>query len=212
MGVRCKHCKTLRQKEEMITINMSRFCDRQCAIDYALDKKVQQRANAKIKKAERKEHNKKKFEVRSITKDHDLTQRAFNKMRVLEEKLWFAERGREPECISCGKKNMDWCCGHHKTVKAQGNLRYDRKNTALQCNKYCNKSLSGNIEGNKHTRGYKKGLIERYGEKEGLEIIEYCETHTEVKKWTKEELKELRKDFSAKARELQLILTKMGVN
>lgn len=140
---------------------------------------------------------------------HAQTKTSFNRMRVLEEKVYFAKIGKELECISCGKKNMDWCCGHLKTVGAQGNLRYDRKNTYLQCNKYCNKSLSGNIEGNKNTRGYKQGLRDRFGEEEGNKIIEYCETHTEVKKWTREEIEALRKECNKRIRELELELNQM---
>ena len=98
---------------------------------------------------------------------------------------------------------MDWACGHFKTVSAQGNLRYDPINTYLQCNRYCNMGLSGNIEGNKNTHGYKKGLLKRFGEEEGLGIIEYCETHTEVKKWQCDELIERRQFFNKRIRELE---------
>lgn len=134
---------------------------------------------------------------------HKLTQKAFNKMRKLEELEWFQIKGLEPECISCGKTNMDWCCGHFKTVGSQANLRYSDVNTKLQCNKYCNMSLSGNINGNKTTRGYRAGLIERFGYVEGNWIIDYCETHTEVKKWQCDELIERRQFFNKRIRELE---------
>lgn len=207
---RCKHCKKYYSSDETIKLPAGRFCKREtgrnCQIEFALDKNNQKKANTKIKKEESRELRKQKEKVRKISHDHKLTQTAFNRMRVLEEKLWFKQRAREPECISCGKKNMDWCCGHFKTRGAQGNLRYDRKNTYLQCNRYCNKALSGNIEGNKNSRGYKQGLIDRFGELEAKEIIDYCETNTEVKKWAKEELKQLRAQFNKRARELEEIL------
>ena len=146
---------------------------------------------------------KKAFRLSDTKLQHDLTQTVFNKLRVLQEKKWFADRGLEPECISCGKKNMDWCCGHFKSRGAQGNLRYVQENTYLQCNKYCNMSLSGNISGTKTTRGYTVGLFDRFGDEEAARIIEYCETNTAVKKWTGEELQEMRKDFNLQIKELK---------
>lgn len=126
---------------------------------------------------------------KTIRWQHSTCKTAFNRSRVLEELYWFKSRFLEPECISCGKTNMDWCCGHYKTVGASGNLRYDRKNTFLQCNKYCNESLSGNISGNANTRGYTRGLIDRFGLEEGGEIIEYCETNqSKTNKWTCEQV------------------------
>ena len=67
-------------------------------------------------------------------------------------------------------------------------------------------ALSGNIEGNKTTRGYKKGLIERFGEKEGNSIIEYCESATAPVDWSGEELIEFRKNINKKIRELKAVL------
>lgn len=126
-------------------------------------------------------------------------------MRVLQEKLWFKARGLEPECISCSKQNMDWCCGHFKTRGSQRELAYDEKNTYLQCNRYCNKGLSGNINGNKTTRGYIQGLIDRFGQEQANEIIEYCE-QKRVKKWHWQELEEMRKRFNAEIRRLEKLL------
>ena len=100
---------------------------------------------------------------------------------------------------------MDWCCGHFKTRGSQRELAYDEKNTYLQCNRYCNKGLSGNINGNKTTRGYLQGLRDRFGEREAQGIIEYCE-QKRVKKWTCEELIEMRKKFNAEIRRLEKLL------
>ncbi len=98
---------------------------------------------------------------------------------------------------------MDWCCGHYKTVGAQGRLRFDEKNTYLQCNKYCNMSLSGNISGNKNTHGYTQGLILRFGAEAAEGLIDYCEVNTAVKKWKGEELQSLRRDFNEQIRLLR---------
>lgn len=159
----------------------------------------------KAAKAKRKEHIawRKKVKDRDLGHQHDLTKVQFNRMRVMEEKLWFRERGIEPYCISCQHERMDWSCGHYKTVGHQGNLRYDRMNTFLQCSYACNKNLSGNINGNKKSIGYKAGLLLRFGNDEGQIIIDYCDTHTEIKKWTWQELKELRAECAANIRQLE---------
>jgi len=145
-----------------------------------------------------------RVKIEDVDYQKGLTQIVFNKMRVLEEKLWFQERGIEPYCISCGKTHMDWCCGHFKTRGSQSNLRFDRRNTFLQCNWRCNKNLSGNIEGNKTTHGYKKGLILRFGQAEGQAIIDYCDTNTSPVKWYWEDLKNFRAECNARIRSLNL--------
>ncbi|MCP4337249.1 MAG: hypothetical protein GY679_05385, partial [Mycoplasma sp.] len=77
------------------------------------------------------------------------------------------------------------------------------KNTYLQCNKYCNMSLSGNINGDKNTRGYTQGLFDRFGNEQAEGIIHYCETSAEVKKWAWQELEAMRKEFNKNIRELE---------
>ncbi|MBL4940952.1 MAG: recombination protein NinG [Colwellia sp.] len=190
-----KKCRVCRDKFE-VELPKQLVCGPTCAL--ALNEIHRQKEYNKETKRLRTE-----FDSKDAAKQKDLTKTVFNKMRVLEEKKWFRDRDLEPTCISCNKPNMDFCCGHFKTVASQGNLRYDRVNTYLQCNKYCNSSKSGNIEGCKNTRGYKKGLLERFGADEGGWIIDYCEIHTEVKKWDCDELIEMRKGFAKIVRELE---------
>lgn len=196
---KCKYCGEY--KESTIKTNTGRFCDFDHAIAFAKRKVKSDEQKASDDKFKER---KKAFKLSDTTHQHKLTQKAFNKMRVLEEMVWFKRRGIEPYCISCGKTKMDWCCGHFKTVGSSGSLRYDEKNTYLQCNKYCNMSKSGNIEGCKNTHGYKKGLALRFGENKAKEIIKYCENHqADIKKWEGSELESLRKKFNARIRELQ---------
>ena len=68
-------------------------------------------------------------------------------------------------------------------------------------------NLSGDISGTKTTRGYKQGLIDRFGEEEGQSIIDYCETHSDPVKWTWEELEKMRSSFNKRIRELEVSLT-----
>lgn len=184
-------------------IEKAGFCSYDCAAKHGLIKAREGRAREEERKAKQARKERREFNRRKISWQHDQCKTAFNRMRVREELQWFADRGLEPECISCGKQNMDWCCGHFKTVGAQSGLRYDRMNTYLQCNRYCNKGLSGNIEGNKNTRGYKRGLAERFGEEEAKRIIEYCESNTAPVKWDWQKMEDWRKEWNQTIRELE---------
>jgi hypothetical protein len=75
-------------------------------------------------------------------------------------------------------------------------------NTYLQHNVRCNQRLSGDIDGTKTTRGYKKGLAERFGAERASEIIAYCESMTAPIKWEWQELEAMRKEWNAEIRRL----------
>ncbi|QZI87780.1 putative NinG protein [Vibrio phage 66E30.1] len=216
---KCTHCKDRYPTEQGIKTPAGWFC----CIDHAIahSRKLQERTRTKqankAKQAQAKEVKasraaSKEVKRRDLKWQHGLTQKSFNKMRVLEEKLWFQERGLEPECISCGRTigGDQWCCGHFKTRGAQSGLRYDRKNTFLQHNHRCNMNLSGDISGTKTTRGYKQGLIDRFGEDEGQSIIDYCETHYDPVKWTWDELEKMRSSFNKRIRELEVLIATAG--
>ena len=211
---KCKQCKTKHEADDSGRFSdmqsapsvMGLFCrEKGCLAQWVIDNPA--KLNTLKSKAYDEETKALKAKVvpNDTAKQHSLTRTVFNKMRVLEEKLWFKLLGKEPECISCGKTDMDWCCGHFKTVGSSGHLRYDRKNTYLQCNRYCNMGLSGNISGNKTTRGYKQGLIDRFGEVKAQEINDYCEVDR-IKKWDGKELIEMRKQFNAEIRRLEKLL------
>ena len=196
---KCKYCKEYILAVDGIKINAGFFCNLDHAVKFGKES-----AETKRQKEIKQKHitRKKAFRLSDVNHQHKLTQAAFNRLRVLQEKKWFSDRCLEPTCISCGRANMDWCCGHFKTRGSQGNLRYDTMNTFLQCNRYCNMALSGNINGNKTTRGYIKGLKDRFGGEKANEIIDYCESHSEHKKWTGDELQLMRVEFNRQIRAL----------
>lgn len=67
-------------------------------------------------------------------------------------------------------------------------------------------NLSGNISGTKTTRGYKRGLKDRFGEEEGQKIIDYCESNTAPVKWSWEELEKKRAKYNARIREIEKLI------
>jgi len=203
---RCLGCRELVPVAELKQYPVGKFCkDKDCAIEYAF--KPPPDNAQKVRKLRDKEHAlmKKVVNDSSLTRQHGLTQKAFNKLRKLQEFKWFADRNIEPYCISCRKENMDWCCGHFQSAGHQGAIRYDEKNTYLQCNRHCNLALSSNREGNKYSCGYKKGLMLRFGAGDGSAIIEYCE-RDRIKKWECSELIEMRKAFSKEMKQLEIEL------
>ncbi|UKH48609.1 hypothetical protein [Vibrio phage vB_ValP_FGH] len=212
---KCLHCKEFSNAEEGIRVPAGFFCSLDHATKYA--KAKQERARERQQQKAKAEQRKTEKATRAASRDakrrdlkwqHKLTQKAFNRMRVLEELLWFKQRGLEPECISCGRPlgGDQWCCGHFKTRGAQSGLRYDPKNTYIQHNHRCNMNLSGDIDGTKTTRGYKQGLKDRFGEEEGQAIIDYCESNTAPVKWSWEELEKNRALYNARIRELEAML------
>ena len=194
---KCAHCKF---KPAQFLVGLNKVCSIDCAV------KLGKKKAAKVEK-EKHKALKRKVKQENMSHQHKLTQTAFNRMRVMKEKLWYYERGLIPECISCGKKittGKKFCCGHYKTVGASKNLRYDRMNTYLQCNYDCNSKKSGNLSGDKHTHGYTKGLLMRFGDIEGQKILDYLESHqSDVKRWTYDDVYNIRINAYKRIRELK---------
>jgi len=175
-------------------INGAYFCNFEGAASYAYKNK------AKGKKIKEKTNKKAVSELnkKTIKWQHKQTQSVFNKLRRLQELKWFSDRGIEPTCISCQKTigNDQWCNGHFKTVGSNGRLRYDFKNSYLQHNRNCNMAKSGDID------GYKKGLVARFGEEKGAEIINYCESTNSPVKLSWQDIEKLRKEFNKEIKTL----------
>jgi len=192
-------CPVCKQPAEL-RINLKLFCSFDCAAKWGQSQA--EKVKAKKQKEFNAETRRRKLAIKSDTDWKNETQDLFNKMRRLEELLWFKERGIEPYCISCQLPlgNDQWCCGHFKTRKARPDLAFDRRNTYLQHNVNCNKHLSGDIA------GYKDGLAFRFGDEEARQIIEYCEVRQETPKRTPEEWMAMKKEYSAEIRRLQALL------
>ena len=122
---KCSQCKTVKLKEELFYSSLKPYCSPECGAKLAL------KLYSKKKKQEEKAYDdktralKKTFNSNDLAHQRKLTQKAFNKMRVLEELQWFESRGLQPKCISCSGElgNDQRSCGHFKTRGAQGNLR-----------------------------------------------------------------------------------------
>lgn len=207
MSRTCKECfeEIPKERESKTVWHKKKFCSLDCMASWGMRKALEKKEKDKAKnEAWRKSlpKNKRELDRNDLKWQEDRTQTSFNKMRVQQELLWFYDRGIEPYCISCLKTKMDFCCGHNKTRGSNSFLQFDELNTFLQCNKYCNMSLSGNITGTSTTIGYIAGLKHRFGDDEAYKIIRYCEDSPTSIKRTKEEYEALRKACNAEYRRL----------
>lgn len=125
------------------------LCGWECATAYAKKKEEE-------KKEKAWKDNKKKLKeaIGWTTKKSpkNVLQDEINKLsRLIDNKF-------NLPCISCGTtKPVQYAGGHRRSVGSNSSIRYNLHNIRKQCNKYCNKELSGNPD------GYDEGLINRYG-------------------------------------------------
>lgn len=98
-------------------------------------------------------------------------------------------------CISC-KKWFPFEKGDGGHFIAQGSssyLRFDERNINFQCHR-CNRFLHGN------THNYYVGMVSKYGQDT---VDELMSLQYETKKWTEDEIKELRKTYNQKIKDLR---------
>ncbi|MEO8807919.1 MAG: recombination protein NinG [Burkholderiaceae bacterium] len=136
-------------------------------------------------KADRIETRRKLDGLKPLSHWVKLTQAAFNG--------FIRARDAGKPCISCGRHHVgSWDAGHYLTTGARPELRFDEDNVHRQCVP-CNQHLHGN-----HVL-YRIGLIAR----RGLAVVERLEGPHAPKKYTVDELAEIRKDCRAKERQLK---------
>lgn len=159
--------KTCKRCNEQFTAY--RTTDKYC---YVCAKTEQALKNlAKIKK----DKVKKAKEDLLTTSDYlKLAQQVFNK--------WVNLRDKDLPCVSCGKViNGRVNASHFYNANNHHNLRFNEDNVHSSCIT-CNQFLSGNL------LEYRMRLIEKIGQ-ERFNYLE--ENRSVVRKWTKDELKEL---------------------
>lgn len=193
MARKCRGCKTeIPSVKDSMPVQKKGFCDFDCMAAHGLKlakaskEKSDKKKLQQVKEADQRHKvHKKEFRANDTGKQLKLTQDVFNRMIKLERYYQDAKAGLVPECISCGKKaSIDilgmFAAGHFKTVGAHNELRFNTLNVEFQCNRYCNKGLSGNIYGNKNTHGYIAGLELRYGKEQADKLISWLEQpHTD---------------------------------
>ena len=137
--------------------------------------------------AERKEAKEIKAKRASLKTRSELAreaQSAFN--------AWVRERDKDLPCISCGRfHDGQWHAGHYRTVGGNPELRFEPLNVHKQCAP-CNNHKSGDIV------NYRISLEKRIG----AEALAWLEGNHEPKKYTREDLIEIKKHYRALTRSL----------
>ena len=178
---KCKACGTLFQPFN----SMQKVCGVSCAnkfVQMENERKEEKKWNA-YKKAW-KDENKPYYE---LVKE---AQKEFN--------VFIRERDKMDACICCGEwpKDQDiggaWDCGHYRSTGSSPHLRFNEDNAHKQ-RKFCNRDRSGNIV------SYRVRLIQKIG----IDRVEAIESDNEPRKFTREELKEIKLKYRRKTRELR---------
>jgi hypothetical protein len=146
-----------------------------CAIKYSKEEQA---------KAYDRETRKMKAKIKTKSQWTKEAQAAFNKYIRL--------RDAGQPCISCQRHHQGQMhAGHYRSIGSAPELRFEEKNNNLQCAP-CNNHLSGNLI------EYRKGLIAKIG----IDEVEWLEGKHESKKYTIEQLKEIKAQYSKKVLEI----------
>jgi hypothetical protein len=162
-------------------------CGPECALEQAKAKRAKDnRLRAAVERKAVKAQREKLKTRGDYLKE---AQQAFNQYIRLRDQL------AGHACISSGRP-LDWSgnnvdAGHYRSTGSAPHLRFDERNCHAQ-SKHDNRYLAGNAV------DYRIGLIARIG----LAEVEALEADNEPRKWTVEQLKEIRDAYRAKLKEL----------
>lgn len=164
-------------------VSFQTWCSPDCGVVIARAKQEKQRKS--FAQRERREIKIRKEKLKSRAQHMRETQVVFN--------TWVRLRDAGLPCVSCGRyHNGQWHAGHYRTVGGNPELRFEPLNVWRQCAP-CNNHQSGNIV------NYRIELVKRIG----AEKVEWLEGPHEPQRYTIEELKAIKAEYRAKARELK---------
>lgn len=163
-----------------------KVCCWQCGLAIADQPANQKKARMAIDQRERREIKVRKQKVKRRSEYMQEAQDAFN--------AWIRQRDAGQPCISCGTTaDVQYCAGHYRTVGACPELRFEPLNVHRQCNKNCNLEKSGNIV------EYRIRLVKKIG----AEAVAWLEGPHEPKKYTIEDLQQIKAHYRALLRDLK---------
>jgi hypothetical protein len=172
---------------------IQKVCSAPCAIQHAI--------NLRDKKREKEERIAKQEarKVIQIRKEAIKTRREWMQDAQKAFNAFVRERDKGKPCICCGKSLVgsgngiggDFDCGHYRSVGSAPHLRFDERNAHGQT-KQCNRYGAGRAV------DYRIGLIQRIG----LAEVEALEADNEPRKYSIEELKQIKATYTAMRKEL----------
>ena len=177
----CKVCKTPFTKQKM----GQKVCGPECALSLAVSNRTKAE---KVEITRARKAAKEKLKTRSDWMKE--VQAAFN--------AFIRARDADLPCICCGKPlsagdvGGSYDCGHYRSVGSAPHLRFDERNAHAQ-RKQCNRWGAGRAV------DYRIGLIARIGQA----AVEALESDQEPRKYTVDELIQLKQFYKAKLKELR---------
>lgn len=176
---RCKVCRTPFEPR----LPLQAVCGIDCAKSLAVSVRGKAEKQAAIK--QRKADRERKEKLKSRSELAREAQQALN--------AWVRLRDADKPCISCGRHHEgQYHAGHYLSVGARPELRYEPLNVWKQCAP-CNTHLSGNAV------LFRQALVREIG----LDRVEWLEGPHQAKKYTADELRAIKAEYTAKARELK---------
>lgn len=107
-------------------------------------------------KEKKKQKKKERLKVKGISKELSMSAKVEKLQRIFNAAMRRRDAGKD--CVSCDAPySPDFDAGHYISVGSNVNLRFCEINVNGQCRE-CNRENSGN------PKGYKLGLIKRYGQ------------------------------------------------
>lgn len=156
-------------------------CGATCAADFAISERVRK---------ERKERQEGLQKLKRRADHMEDAQKAFN--------AWVRARDAALPCICCGKTEVSntgvgggWDAGHYLSRGSHPHLRFDERNVFRQ-RKGCNRP------GGTSAAAFRLGVIARIG----LAAVEALESDHTPRKWSIEQLIEIKNEYRARLRAL----------
>ena len=177
---RCKVCNELFMPG-FSTIQPT--CSVKCAIEYQCSKEGKDYVSREKKRFAQK--RKKEFKQNDLSFCKKKAQESFNR--------YIRIRDRNLPCVTCDVLSRGiWNAGHFHPAGRASALRFDESNVHKQCVP-CNQHNSGRLG------QYRINIVARIGQQE-LERLDAQQN--DIKRWSVEELKKMRKEYDKKAKEL----------
>lgn len=180
MARKCRACKVeIPTVKDSLPVQKKGFCDFDCmaAHGLALARKAQE-------KEQRAKHRADKERLKTKSDHTKDAQTAFN--------AYIRKRDEHLPCISCQRHHSgQYHAGHYRSVGGNPELRFEPLNTHRQCQP-CNTHLSGNLI------DYRINLIKKIGQAK----VDWLEGPHEPKRYTIDDLKDIKALYRKKLREL----------
>ena len=187
MAKKCAICK------QVSPTPMQKTCSYVCANEW-LKSDAGIAAQERLKVAREKRAAKRERKRLKDRKDGIKTRSEWLREAQTEFNRFIRLRDHDEPCISCGTTaDIQFAAGHYFSIGAAPELRFIESNVHKQCNRKCNCELSGNL------LNYRIGLIKKVGEAK----VDWLEGKHEPKKYTIEQIKEIKTIYKIKANELQ---------